>query len=66
MSCHACQRAAINDPHAKCFDHEKIATPPRDSFDLRRGPLGPVPRRAFAYVVGDVPRFDDETGRRIQ
>lgn len=65
--CDACERAQVLQPHARCAMHETSTSPVVDRRrvdDRQRGPIGPVPRIAFAYVVGDVPRFDDD-GRRV-
>jgi hypothetical protein len=50
-----------------CVMHETSTSPivmREVHLDPQRGPLGPVLVVAFAYIVGEVPRFTAE-GRRI-
>lgn len=66
--CHACQRVeAVEGAGARCTVHDRYGCERRDLFRLRdghRGPIGPVPRRSFAYVAVSVPVFNDD-GRRV-
>lgn len=65
--CLQCELASDKyGPGVNCVMHEASST----SFvaidvriDNRPGAIGPVPVQTFAYVVGEVPRFDDD-GKR--
>ncbi len=65
--CHACEILRHDTPGAMCSRHETNTSPTRGARykdDGQRGPIGPVPALAFAYVAGVVPAFDSE-GKRV-